>query len=53
MLLSTRGGDFELCLGEDLSIGYQDHDATDIRLYFHQSFTFRMLTPEAVVPIIA
>lgn len=53
VLLSTRGGDFELCLGQDLSIGYQDHDATSIRLYLHQAFTFRMLTPEAVVPIIA
>ncbi|MBO0915650.1 family 1 encapsulin nanocompartment shell protein, partial [Streptomyces laculatispora] len=53
VLLSTRGGDFELCLGEDLSIGYQEHDATTVTLYFHQSFTFRMLTPEAVVPIIA
>ena len=39
--------------GIDLSIGYQDHDATHIRLYFHQSFTFRMLTPEAVIPIVA
>ncbi|MFD4033811.1 encapsulin [Streptomyces sp. NPDC058637] len=53
VLLSTRGGDFELRLGQDLSIGYLDHDATSIRLYFHQAFTFRMLTPEAVVPIIA
>ncbi|MEU3656061.1 family 1 encapsulin nanocompartment shell protein [Streptomyces sp. NPDC032161] len=53
VLLSTRGGDFELRLGQDLSIGYQDHDANGIHLYFHQSFVFRMLTPEAVVPIIA
>ncbi|MEU8675317.1 family 1 encapsulin nanocompartment shell protein [Streptomyces sp. NPDC048560] len=53
VLLSTRGGDFELRLAQDLSIGYQDHDATSVRLYFHQAFTFRMLTPEAVVPLIA
>ncbi|MEU0144726.1 family 1 encapsulin nanocompartment shell protein [Streptomyces sp. NPDC006288] len=53
VLLSTRGGDFELCLGQDLSIGYLDHDATEIRLYFQQAFTFRMLTPEAVVPLVA
>lgn len=37
----------------DLSIGYLDHDARNIRLYFQQAFTFRMLTPEAVVPLIA
>lgn len=53
VLLSTRGGDFELCLGQDLSIGYHDHDETSVRLYFQQAFAFRMLTPEAVVPIIA
>lgn len=53
VLLSTRGGDFELCLAQDLSIGYESHDATSVRLYFHQAFTFRMLTPEAVVSLIA
>lgn len=53
MLLSTRGGDFELCLGQVLSIGYTDHDATGVHLYFQQAFTFRMLTPEAVVGLIA
>ncbi|MFD3652818.1 family 1 encapsulin nanocompartment shell protein [Streptomyces sp. 24-1644] len=53
VLLSTRGGDFELRLAQDLSIGYASHDATSVHLYFHQAFTFRMLTPEAVVPLIA
>ncbi len=53
VLLSTRGGDFELCLGQDLSIGYADHDATSVHLYFQQAFTFRMLTAEAVVGLIA
>ncbi|MDF0376291.1 MULTISPECIES: encapsulin [Streptomyces] len=51
--LSTRGGDVELCLGQDPSIGYLDHDATSTRLHFHQAFTFRMPTPEAVVSLIA
>lgn len=53
VLLSTRGGDFELRLGQDLSIGYESHDATSVHLYFQQAFTFRLLTPEAVVPLIA
>lgn len=53
VLLSTRGGDFALCLGQDLSIGCADHDATGIHLCFRQAFTFRMLTPEAVVGLIA
>lgn len=35
-LLSTRGGDFELRLGQDVSIGYLSHDATSVTLYFQE-----------------
>lgn len=50
-LLSTRGGDFELRLGEDLAIGYTRHDANEIELYFRQSMTFLVYTDEAVVAL--
>jgi uncharacterized linocin/CFP29 family protein len=50
-LLSTRGGDFELRLGQDLSIGYLSHDAASIQLYFQESMTFLAYTSEAVVPL--
>jgi uncharacterized linocin/CFP29 family protein len=49
VVLSTRGGDFELSLGEDVSIGYLDHDATSVHLYLEESFTFTVLTPESAV----
>ncbi|WP_199791414.1 family 1 encapsulin nanocompartment shell protein [Streptomyces sp. 142MFCol3.1] len=49
LLLTTRGGDYELRLGEDLAIGYTSHDATDIELYFRQTLTFLVYTDEAVV----
>ncbi|MFI0724295.1 family 1 encapsulin nanocompartment shell protein [Streptomyces sp. NPDC021224] len=52
-LLSTRGGDFELRLGEDLAIGYAGHDAHEIELYFRQTLTFLVHTAEAVVPLAA
>ena len=52
-VLSTRGGDFELHIGEDLSIGYQAHDATTIELYFHESLTFSTYTSEAAVALTA
>jgi uncharacterized linocin/CFP29 family protein len=52
-LLSTRGGDFELRLGQDLSIGYLSHDATSIQLYFQESLTFLVYTSEAVVALSA
>ncbi|MGV9703252.1 family 1 encapsulin nanocompartment shell protein [Streptomyces sp. NPDC003483] len=50
-LVTTRGGDFELRLGEDLAVGYTDHDATDIELYFRQTLTFLVYTDEAVVAL--
>ena len=50
-LLSTRGGDFELRIGQDLSIGYLSHDATSIQLYFQETLTFLVYTTEAVVAL--
>ena len=49
LLLSTRGGDFELHLGQDVSIGYQRHDAETVELYFQESLTFLVHTSEASV----
>jgi uncharacterized linocin/CFP29 family protein len=51
IVLSTRGGDFELVVGQDVSIGYLDHDAENVRLYLEESFTFRVLSPEAAVAL--
>jgi uncharacterized linocin/CFP29 family protein len=49
VLLSTRGGDFELHLGQDISIGYLSHTDTEVRLYLQETFTFLQLTSEAAV----
>jgi uncharacterized linocin/CFP29 family protein len=48
-VLTTRGGDFELDIGQDISIGYLDHSETTVRLYLQETFTFLMLTAEAAV----
>jgi uncharacterized linocin/CFP29 family protein len=53
LLVSGRGGDYELHLGQDLSIGYESHDASTVRLYFFESLTFLVNTPEAAVPFSA
>lgn len=50
-VLTIRGGDFVLDIGQDMSIGYLDHSSTTVELYFEESFTFRSLTAEAVVPL--
>lgn len=51
VVLSVRGGDFELTVGQDFSVGYLDHTANTVRLYLQESFTFRVFTPEAAVPL--
>jgi len=50
-VLSLRGGDFELVLGQDASLGYDWHDRGKVHLYLTESFTFQVLGPEAVVPL--
>ena len=47
LVLTTRGGDFELDIGQDISIGYLGHSDTTVELYLQESFTFRLLTTEA------
>jgi len=46
-VVSQRGGDIELVLGQDISLGYEVHDREKVDLYFTASFTWRILAPEA------
>lgn len=50
-IVTTRGGDFELSIGQDISIGYLSHSDTAVNLYLQESFTFRVLTTEAAVAL--
>ncbi|HEY3736574.1 MAG TPA: family 1 encapsulin nanocompartment shell protein [Jatrophihabitans sp.] len=49
VLLTTRGGDYELHIGQDVSIGYLSHDADSVQLYLEESISFRANTSEAAV----
>ncbi|MGB3412714.1 MAG: family 1 encapsulin nanocompartment shell protein [Microthrixaceae bacterium] len=49
VVVSQRGGDFELILGEDFSVGYSSHDADSVNLFIEESFTVRTCSPEAAV----
>lgn len=51
-LLSLRGGDFELTLGQDAALGYESHTTTEVNLYLTETFTFKVNGPEAVVPLL-
>lgn len=50
-VLSLRGGDFELTVGQDFSVGYLDHTDATVRLYLQESLCFRVLASEAAVPL--
>jgi uncharacterized linocin/CFP29 family protein len=51
-VVTTRGGDFDLHIGQDVSIGYLSHTDTAVRLYLQESFTFLLLTSEASVALV-
>jgi uncharacterized linocin/CFP29 family protein len=51
LLLSSRGGDFRLTVGQDLALGYTAHDVEGVDLYLTESFTFRVLEAAAAVAI--
>jgi uncharacterized linocin/CFP29 family protein len=46
---TTRGGNLDLHLGQDASIGYLSHTDTHVRLYLQETFTFLYLTSESAV----
>ena len=50
-VLTTRGGDFALYIGEDVSIGYLSHNDKTVRLYLEETLTFLLLTTEASVAL--
>jgi uncharacterized linocin/CFP29 family protein len=50
-VLTTRGGDFDLQLGTDVSIGYTSHDAETVQLYLQETLTFLCYTAEASVAL--
>lgn len=52
-MISQRGGDFEIILGNDLAIGYERHDTQTVTLYFTASFTFRILDAAGVIHFLA
>jgi len=49
VLMSTRGGDYELTVGQDLSIGYAGASRDEVELYITESFTFRVLEDKAAI----
>ena len=52
VVVSLKGGDFLFESGQDMSLGYDSHDAEVVRLYLEESFSFHVATPEAAVALV-
>lgn len=50
-VVTTRGGDLDLHIGQDASIRYLSHTDTQVRLYLQETFTFLYLTSEACIAL--
>lgn len=48
-LVSERGGDYELTIGQDISCGFDSYNSSKVKLFLSSSFTFRVITPEAII----
>jgi uncharacterized linocin/CFP29 family protein len=47
-IISERGGDLKMAIGQDISIGYKAANTKTVQLYFTESFTFHIIEPAAV-----
>lgn len=50
-IISARGGDYALNMGQDIAIGYEKHDSETVSLFFTETFTFQVIEPRAAVEI--
>ena len=48
-LVSERGGDMRMVIGQDISIGYESHNNKVVQLYFTESLTAQVIEPACLV----
>lgn len=51
VLISLRGGDFQLTLGSDYVLGYENSTNEEVTLYLTESFTSQVIEPNAAIQI--
>ncbi len=51
VVLSQRGGDFTLTIGQDTSIAYLEHNAEEVTLELRETATFVACTPPAAIAL--
>lgn len=51
LVLSIRGGDYELVCGADFAVGYRSHDDAVVGLYLEESVAFLVHEPKAAIAL--
>lgn len=51
LIVSNRGGDFIMTLGNDFTLGYEHHTKKEVTLFLTESFTLQILEPLAAVKL--
>jgi uncharacterized linocin/CFP29 family protein len=51
LVISLRGGDYEILGGADISLGFDKETAQGAELFFFETLSFRVNTPEAAVAL--
>jgi len=51
VVISLRGGDYEIVCGQDLSIGYRAHSGDTVELYLEESVTLLIKDPRAALAL--
>ncbi len=51
IVLSQRGGDFQIVSGNDLAVSYVSHDSNNVVLRLDESLSFVDATPDAAVAL--
>lgn len=49
LLIPHDHDDIELTIGQDFSIGFEEHDSKNVKLFISESFIFRVLDPEIII----
>ena len=52
LLVSLRGGDSRLTVGQDFALGYLSHTDTSVTFFLEETFTFVPAGAEAAVPLL-